>query len=301
MRICIAVPTHRRPALLAELLEALREHARAAGNAEVLVVDNDSAESARSVVEKWGTCYPVPLHYRVAAERGVSSARNCALEFASSFDLLAMIDDDELPMSGWLSELLRTHAATMADAVIGPVKPRFPSDAPRWATKGRFFDHEFAVGDGMPLSDGHTGNCLLGVSGIMSRGLSFNRRLNAIGGEDTFFFRQLRARGGVIVYASAAGAVERVFISRINVHWIWQRHFRWGTTMSFCDRHIHGGGGILIVRVGKALGTLGLGLASMGPALLTDGKTGIVTALCRIAGGLGMLSDLCRAAMRERA
>jgi GT2 family glycosyltransferase len=292
MKMCIAVPTFRRPALLDSLLAALQDQIRLVPDAEVLVTDNDAVGSARAVVERFSSEYPVPLHYRLVTEPGVSAVRNHALGFASAFDLLVMIDDDELPRPGWLAELLRVQMETQADAVVGPVISQLPVDAPPWVMKGRFFEHEFNVPDGGQIRDGHTGNCLLRMATILSLALAFSPRLNTTGGEDTLFFRQLRARGGRLVYAAGAVAVERVPASRVTVRYLWRRYLRWGTTMSFCDHTIYGTPGALALRTGKALGNIVLGAVAIGPVSLYSGKAGTVTALCNIARGLGMLIGL---------
>jgi succinoglycan biosynthesis protein ExoM len=299
MKLCIAIPTFRRPSLLCSLLLALKDHTRLFPGTQVLVVDNDAQGAAKTVVDQIGSEYGEALHYRVIPERGVSAARNGALDFASAFDFLAMIDDDELPTRVWLTELLRIQADTRADAVIGPVISSLPADAPLWAKKGRFFEHDFGVPDGSEIMDGHTGNCLLSMPAITSRGLRFNTRFNTSGGEDTFFFRQLRAEGGRLAYAAGAVAIESVPEARIRPYYVLRRSMRCGITMSFCDRMIRGTTGALVLRTGKAFGNLVFGTAVLVPLTLWRGKAGIIEALRRITRGLGMLVGLMSIGINE--
>lgn len=63
-------------------------------------------------------------------EPGISAVRNAALRFASTFDLLVMIDDDEVPKPEWLAELLRVQQVMRADAVTGPVISALPPNLP---------------------------------------------------------------------------------------------------------------------------------------------------------------------------
>lgn len=71
------------------------------------VVDNDAEGRAGVAVgEALAAGYPWPLHHVVAPERGISHARNRALEAAlPGCDYLAFIDDDETAPRDWLREL----------------------------------------------------------------------------------------------------------------------------------------------------------------------------------------------------
>jgi succinoglycan biosynthesis protein ExoM len=142
-RVCVAIPTYRRPDYLGALLTGLREIAVPPGyTVSAIVLDNDAAASAQAIVAARRDAFPFALDYAVVAHPGLVSVRNAALRYAGeqSFDFLAMIDDDEVPQAQWLAELLRVHARTRADAVVGPVPSDIPAGAPRWLVRGRFLD-----------------------------------------------------------------------------------------------------------------------------------------------------------------
>jgi succinoglycan biosynthesis protein ExoM len=122
--------------------------------------------------------------------------------------------------------------------------------------------------------------------------LTFDTSLNMTGGEDTLFFRQLVHRGGKMVYAAAATAMETIPESRRTVRYILWRHLRWGATLSFCDRVISGTPGAIAHRVMKAMAHAVLGIIMLLPAYVWRGKAGSVLALCRIARGSGMILGL---------
>ncbi|HEX6911670.1 MAG TPA: glycosyltransferase, partial [Longimicrobium sp.] len=140
-RVAVCVPTHRRPESLRRLLLALDAQAlpAPAPEVEVLVVDNDAAGSARAVAEACAPLLRWPLRYAVEPERGISAARNRLAALAGGAEWLAWVDDDEEPEPGWLAALLRAAAAHGADAVAGPVLPRFAAPPPPWVLRGRFF------------------------------------------------------------------------------------------------------------------------------------------------------------------
>jgi hypothetical protein len=209
-----------------------------------------------------------------------------------------MIDDDEIPEPAWLAELFRVQQTTQADAVIGPVLAHYPENTAMWVIKGSFFDHRFPVDDGGSLVVGHTGNCLIAIERIRALGLRFHPGLNTMGGEDTLFFRQLRAGGGSIAYAAKAIAIETVPAARLCVRWLIRRHLRWGAALSFCDRTMYGRSPALLIRAGKGLALIGLGVALL-PVALLHGKPQSVSMVCNIARGLGTLIGLAGFQVRE--
>jgi succinoglycan biosynthesis protein ExoM len=66
-----------------------------------------------------------PLRLVAEPQRGISFARNRALReaLAQGADLVAFVDDDDLPRTDWLRLLLEKQAATDADLVFGRWEP----------------------------------------------------------------------------------------------------------------------------------------------------------------------------------
>jgi succinoglycan biosynthesis protein ExoM len=291
--VCVGIPTFRRMALLKSLLEGLAQQQNL-GNAkvEVLVIDNAPDGCAQPVVDALRDGFPFPLHYVNLVEPGLCVVRNYALTFASArFDLLAMIDDDEIPESQWLSELMRVQRATGADAVVGPVPAIFPEDAQAWT-------HVFrnlalvSAGDCEPISEGYSGNCLLALDSVRRLDMRFDQAFNLAGGEDSFFFRQLRARGGAIVFAAEAAASEIIPPERLTARHMLRRSFRMGNTISLCDRKLYGTFPVIALRALKGGAFVLRGtLRFMLPALRRD-KAGMVMSACEVARGWGMLVGL---------
>ncbi len=292
LRVCIAIPTFRRPELLERLLGKLAELALPAGSdVEVLVLDNDPLPSVRELVERSSRDFPLKLSYAHVAEAGLSSVRNFALTSArNGFDFLAMIDDDEVPCREWLVELLRVQAATGADAVVGPVLQLLPAQAPPWLRRGHFFTLPIYP-DGAFIIDGYSGNCLIRVGSIVSLRLAFDPAFNFAGGEDLLFFRQLHARGAKLAYARYAVAEETLGAERSTVSYVLKLNFRRGNTLSLCDRQM-GGRRRLAMRGIKAYARVALGSATLVPFTLLRGRRGAVAALCNLALGLGAVAGL---------
>jgi succinoglycan biosynthesis protein ExoM len=276
----VAIPTFRRAAYLPGLIAALARLKLPAGveTIRVVIMDNDPEGSARPWVAALRSGFPFRLHYEHVPEPGLSTVRNAILAYAQRHaDVLAMLDDDELPEPQWLFELLRVAEATGADAVAGPVPALLPHDAPRWLRQ--FREREYpSFADGALLTDGWSSNCLLRVPAIAAAGLAFDPALNFSGGEDQLFFRQLLASGGTIAFAARATAWEILPPERRSARFVLMRSFRRGNSLAVCDRRLHGHPGGLALRAAKALAAIATGIAS-----------------CRapeVARGAGMLAGL---------
>jgi glycosyltransferase involved in cell wall biosynthesis len=208
--ISVCVCTYKRAALLPDLIRAI-ETQRTDGQFtyEVIVADNDVARSAESIVQQLARAATIPISYCLEPEMNIALARNAAVARATG-DFVVFIDDDEVPTSDWLYELLTTQAAYSADAVLGPVVSRFQQKPPAWVTKGGFFDRpRHPTGHLVQWPEARTGNVLL-VRKSMERLKPPFRPQFGSGGEDVDFFRRLAEQGGVLVWSNEAVAYELV-------------------------------------------------------------------------------------------
>jgi glycosyltransferase involved in cell wall biosynthesis len=208
--ISVCVCSYKRAALLPDLIRAI-ETQRTDGQFtyEVFVADNDVARSAESIVQQLARAATIPISYCLEPEMNIALARNAAVARATG-DFVVFIDDDEVPTSDWLYELLTTQAAYSADAVLGPVVSRFQQQPPAWVTKGGFFDRpRHPTGHLVQWPEARTGNVLL-VRKSMERLKPPFRPQFGSGGEDVDFFRRLAEQGGVLVWSNEAVAYELV-------------------------------------------------------------------------------------------
>jgi glycosyltransferase involved in cell wall biosynthesis len=293
-RVCVAVPTFRRPVQLAALLRELASQAVDADRYDVqfLVIDNDATPTARSVVEGGRSLFRHPVGFVHVPEPGLSVVRNAALGYAArSADFLAMIDDDEVPGPTWLAELLRVQAITGADAVIGPVPAHLPAGAPSWIRKGGFFETVHAS-DCAILDDGYSGNCLLAMPFVNALNLEFENAFNFSGGEDQLFFRTLIANGGRIVFAARAVATETIPPGRASLRYLVAREFRKGNTLTFCDLELMAAWHAKTTRIGKGAGLMTLSACRLIPRTLLHGGAGAAKSVCEAARAAGMFAGL---------
>ena len=228
--ISICICSYRRPSLSLTLESLARQTAPEGMRLEVVVVDNDRAESARSITEAAADRTGWPVRYEVEPRKGLSSARNRCLALARG-DWLALIDDDETAEADWLANLYAVARRCGADAVIGSVRPNFETPPPRWLAASGFYERT-PSGTGVRLEHGEalTGNALLRAAFVKKNGLTFDEDFNATGSEDSDFFRRFLERGGAMVGCREAVVSETIPAERMTAEYVRQRSLQIGET-----------------------------------------------------------------------
>ncbi len=226
--ISICLCTYRRSSF-AQTIESVKQQLLPAGPAaELVVVDNDPAGSARSVLEGASEGISFPVRYCIEPRKGLAHARNRVLEMAAG-DWLAMLDDDEIAAADWLAQLYSCVQAFGASAAIGTVEPAFARPPPDWLIASRLFDLSVPVaGTLLTMGEARCGNALVNAGFIKHHGLRFDLAFNETGGEDTDFFRRWLDLGGTIVSAPAAVVREMVPETRLCEQYVASRSFRDG-------------------------------------------------------------------------
>ena len=231
-RIAVCVPTRLRAAGLTRALEGIAKQklpSTELATVRVIVVDNDPDGSARQVCDHLRSTLPWPLDYILEPMVGIPYARNCALKAAMpANDLIAFIDDDEVPSEEWLVHLLRVWREYSADVVFGPVKPYFPDPVPHWIERGKFFEREDHP-TGTVCNGGATGNVLMSTRMLTQSSIRFDETHPFGGGSDLFFFRRAHQAGYRMVWAENAHAVEWIPASRATLRWLLMREFSNGS------------------------------------------------------------------------
>jgi len=180
MRISVILCTHNRCRSLAKALESLAaSELSASAEWDVIVVDNNSTDQTRTVVEDF--CRRDPLHFRYLFEsrQGKSHALNAGIAYACA-DILAFTDDDVTVEPTWLQEL--TH----------------PLEDPEWlGTGGRvFLPVDFVPPSWLRLDDPSS---ILGVLAYFDPGPepgTFPKRLPPIGANMAYRKKAFLKYGG---------------------------------------------------------------------------------------------------------
>lgn len=219
-------------------------------NVEVLFVDNSSCPRTKEKIQSTAPHFPIPLRYVAEPERGISQARNRAVQeaLASGADFIAFIDDDDLPTSNWLLELFLEQRNTDANIVFGCWI--ISSEMPSWVKKAGIFKTK-KMGTGRKEKQGSsklpymasTCNVLIGREVFeMSNFLEFvfDPRLSYGGGEDKDFFIRALQCGANITTAPKSIVIRNHDSKRFSVDGLLRRGFKNGCSHMKKARHQKG-------------------------------------------------------------
>jgi glycosyltransferase involved in cell wall biosynthesis len=233
IEISVVIPSFRRPVELRRAIASVLLQQGLAAPIEIVVVDNDPGETARPVVASLAAANPVPIRYVPEPRPGISHARNAGVARAAG-RYLAFLDDDEEADPRWLANCLDTLRRFAADAVVGPVLPRFPPEAGAIdAYRRRVYTRDARLPTGTPLLRWNIGNSLFDKARCFAAAEPFEPRLGLTGGEDTVFLRQLTRTGRRMVWCGEAPVWESVPADRLEPRYLLRRAFRGAQTATF--------------------------------------------------------------------
>lgn len=130
MKFTVIIATYNRAAELRRTLASLAtvstDH-----DWEVVVVDNNSTDNTREVVEELSRSFPVELRYLFEAEQGKPAALNTGIR-NSSGEVLAFTDDDHRFEPDWLTAAAEGLEQQDCDYVGGKILPLWEAPPPAW-------------------------------------------------------------------------------------------------------------------------------------------------------------------------
>lgn len=219
--LTIAIPTFRRAELLGKALRSCAMQKNSLGlHFEVLVIDNDPDESARSIVEAFAGETDVPMRYAGEPARNISIVRNACVRLARG-GMIAFLDDDEEADPDWTDAMVGALRDCGADIAVGLVRPVFAAGkGPVFDPEGWSFGRRFDLPDrslipllapsGRPIYGVGTGNSLFDVARCFPDREPFNPALGTLGGEDTDLYARLYLAGKKIVWVPDGSVSEFV-------------------------------------------------------------------------------------------
>ena len=289
MLLSVAIPTYRRPDMLAECVESLLPQLR--DGVEILVVDNDPDGGARAAIEARGD---VRIRYVNETAPGVVQARNRAVR-ESAGRYLAFIDDDEVARPGWIEALLR-HAGMGVPASFGMVVPRYLGEvAPGLgAMIDNLYTRDLKRAQDADVSDRWihvgTGNSLFDKAACFPAPDPFSAHLNGTGGEDVWLVRSLAERGIALRWNPAAVVDEQVPADRSTLAYVSSRRYRQGQQRIIMMRGAGGAKGWARAALWMGVGAAQFGLHSaQAIGLRAIGRPAWRAQIAKASGGLGKI------------
>jgi glycosyltransferase involved in cell wall biosynthesis len=211
--ISIVVCTYNRATSLRRTLEALdAQETPTAVDWELLVIDNNSTDGTRRVVENFAGTAGIRMRYVFVPRQGLSHARNAGIGHSQGA-VIGFTDDDVEPARDWVGRIAAVIGERDADVVGGRILPAWRTPPPRWLDNRPFFhgplsilDHETAA----EVLDPHAAPTVWGANMAFRRevfakvGLFDTRRgligSKLYGGEELELIGRALAAGCRVVY-----------------------------------------------------------------------------------------------------
>jgi glycosyltransferase involved in cell wall biosynthesis len=230
--ISICVCTYKRAEMLSRVIEGiLGQITEDNFTFEIIIVDNDSRQTAKQLVEQFQQNSAAKIIYDCEPEQNISLARNRAIENANG-NIIVFIDDDEFPKNRWLLDLHMAKTKFKADGVLGPVIPYFENSPPKWLIRSGLCNRS-TFQTGTILNNPkymRTGNVLIMRHILKDLKMPFDSRHGRTGGEDAHFFKNRLNKGYSFVWCNEAAVHEEVPEDRQTLRYFIKRAFIQGVT-----------------------------------------------------------------------
>jgi glycosyltransferase involved in cell wall biosynthesis len=238
MNLTVILCTYNRCQLLANALESVAVSTLPQSvKWEVLVVDNNSRDQTREVVQDFCDRYPGRFRYLFEPRPGKSFALNSGIR-ESRGEILAFMDDDVTVEPTWLQNLTAALDGDQWAGAGGRIVLRWPASLPNWlSVDGPYARHPFPGFD-----QGHEARELIGPP--FGTNMAFRRKLfekyggfrtdlgpepgSEIRAEDTEFGRRVVAAGERLRYEPSAVVYHPVPEDRIGKKFFLKWRFDYG-------------------------------------------------------------------------
>jgi glycosyltransferase involved in cell wall biosynthesis len=212
----------------------------------ITIVDNNSKDNTRAVVESWQQQLGERLHYVFEQTQGRSAALNAGIT-ASESDLVGFIDDDEEIDETWYEIVYQAFTSADVDFIGGPYIPKWECEPPPWLPS----DHEGVIGlvdagsEVIPYDEDYPG-ILMGGNAVIRRAAieKVGLYMTALGrtgerllaGEDEDMYRRLLASGAKGLYLPQLKIYHLIPASRLTKKYYRRWSFWRGVSCGVLDR-----------------------------------------------------------------
>src|SRR6185503_12175615 len=136
--ISVVITTYNRCDMLAEAIESVLQQQHGDIKYEVIVVDNNSTDRTREVIEGF-MARNVNLSCAFEPRQGVPHARNAGIAHARA-PIIAFFDHDIRVSSNWIANIKRAFAEhPEIDFLGGKILPRWKTAPPPWLTRDHWW------------------------------------------------------------------------------------------------------------------------------------------------------------------
>jgi glycosyltransferase involved in cell wall biosynthesis len=242
MDASVIIGTYNRAATLEMMLTSLRNSiVDRKYSWELLVVDNNSSDWTRQVVDRMAHDFPCPVRYLFEGRQGLSRVRNLGIAEARG-ELLLFTDDDVIVHPGWVQEIIIGFASHDCLGIGGKIEAVWEQEKPPWYSNtgpyrlfGAIIEYDFGDDIQEAVSPPFGANMAFRRDAFRRYGL-FRTDLgisgkNRIVGEDTDFSLRLLRGGDRVLYLPSAIIHHPVEPARIQKSYFERWYYNYGRTM----------------------------------------------------------------------
>ncbi len=241
--LSVVVCTYNRCESLRDTLKSLGQQVLAPGLfVEIMVVDNNSTDRTKAVVDEAARASLIPFRYVFEAQQGLGYARNRAIREAKG-EVICFCDDDQISDPNWVNALWNGFQRFEADAVGGPLLPLWARPPQSWLLDPSLQGHLALLnrGDKPLVAKVGEHSFILGGNSAFRKELFkevgfFRADLGKTGdvlklGDDTEFVQRILAVGKKVVYVPEAIMFHKVSLERMQLNYL--RRWRYGSGKSY--------------------------------------------------------------------
>jgi len=242
--ISVIIATYNRAEILRQILENMTRLDREGLSVEFVVVDNNSSDHTKEVIESFTERFPV--RYLFEPKPGQNCARNRALEDVELGRFVVFTDDDVEPRKDWLKAIVSISERWPEYSVFGgKIYVVWPSvQIPKWAHKPNikslcFAEHNYAESECVyaPGQYPFSGNFWVRRD-LLANGRRFDESIawhpkNRILATETTFLQQLSEEGHGMLYTPDAVLGHRISPEQLSLKYIIKRAFQRGRGIAY--------------------------------------------------------------------
>lgn len=241
--ISVLIATYNRAEILLRTLESITVLERTGLSVEFVVVDNNSSDHTKQVIESFTE--RLPVRYLFEPNPGQNCARNRALEDVELGRLVVFTDDDVEPGKDWLKAIVSISERWPEYSVFGgKIYVVWPNiRIPEWAHIPHvkslcFAEHNYAESKCVyaPRQYPFSGNFWVRRD-LLANGRRFDERIGPrpggyIMGSESSFLQKLSEDGYRMVYSPEAVVGHRVLRQQISIGNVLRRAYRRGRAIA---------------------------------------------------------------------
>ncbi|MBI3321338.1 MAG: glycosyltransferase family 2 protein [Candidatus Omnitrophica bacterium] len=243
--VTVVVCTYNRCESLQDTLRALQAQVSDGDlSLEILVVDNNSSDRTKVVVEALAPESRWPIRYSFEPIQGLTYARNRGIQEARG-EWIAFTDDDVIPEPNWIAALRQGTQTFQADGIGGRILPLWMQEPPAWLLRQPDLLGVLTLLDRGPVPIVAT---LKDAYFIFGANMAFRHNLfeklglfrtdlgvvgkTAMRGEDTEFVVRAVQAGKRVVYAPEVVVCHKVSAERMRLAYFRRVKFHTGRSES---------------------------------------------------------------------